>query len=370
VRKAYLTLLLLVTLSLLATPVRAQVGDSAAEFYALVNQMRVDAGLAPYGWSQALAGSAQRHADDLAAHQLASHTGSDGSTPAQRVAEAGYAAWGDGQVVGENFWSGHGTVADALDWFMGDPPHRENILSARYREVGIGVATDAEGSSYYVLDFSARPNVLPVFINDGAATTESAQVAIRLTNEEAYPQGQGTTYVGRALEFRISNTPDFEDLPWQRWEPLVVWTLPEEAGQHTVYVQLRDGAGRTAASADDILLLTGETTPSPASPTATVTPLPPTPALPLGGPSTPTSVPAETPVPLSSPAAAAISPPSPTSAYAAVVTLTPFPTWTPLPPPSSSRASEASGPLVELCVLQAMAILLGAYLALRRAGAQ
>lgn len=363
----YLPFLLI--LVLLAVPVQAQEDGRAAELYALVNDARLDEGLPPYAWSGALATSAQRHADDMAANELSSHTGSDGSTYAERIAEAGYVAWGEGEVVGENFWVGSGTAQDALDWFMDDLPHRENILSDRYREVGVGVATDAEGRSYYVLDLGARPNVLPVFINDGAEIAESSQVAVRLTNEEAYPNGRGTNYMGRAIEFRISNEPDFDELPWQSWEPLVAWTLPEEDGEHTIFLQFRDGAGRTAASADSIVLQLGEGSPVPSR---TSSPVPPSPA--------PTSVPTQTTAtaplpteaqPTASPeAGTAVSPaprPSPTPVRAGDVTSTPFPTWTPLPDAAATVTPDGSRAALGLvCGLQIVAILLGFYLALRR----
>ncbi|MCS7178104.1 MAG: CAP domain-containing protein [Anaerolineae bacterium] len=354
---------------------RAQEEHPAARFYMLVCQARLDNGLPPYGWSSLLAAAAQRHADDLAAHRRASHVGSDGSTPARRIAEAGYAAWGNGAVVGENYWTGYGDVQDALEWFMGDPPHRENLLSSRYREIGIGVATDDEGRVYYVLDFGARPNVLPVFINDGASTTESPQVAIRLTNEEAYPQGEGNAYMGRAVEVRLSNTPDFSGASWQPWAPLLPWTLPEEPGEHWVYVQFRDGAGRTAGSADSIRLvppgvsatpLAPTNTPTLPAPTDTPTPPPtPPPTVPLLPAPTPLP-PLATPTPGLSPSPAGAPFPSPPSIQA--TTRTPFPTWTPLPT-ATTRIDGGSDPLLMLLFgLEGLAIVLGVYLALRRRG--
>ncbi len=154
-----LLLALLVGVVLVPGPTVAQEGP-AAQLYAQVNQARLDNGLAPYGWSSLLAAAAQRHADDLAAHGLASHTGSDGSTPAQRILEAGYVAWGNGKVVGENFWTGFGSPEEVLEWFLSDPPHRANILSERYREIGIGFARDSEVGSITCWT-SARLNVLP-----------------------------------------------------------------------------------------------------------------------------------------------------------------------------------------------------------------
>jgi len=366
-RFAQLTLVLLALLTP-ALPVRSQ-EDPAGRFYALVNGARLENGLAPYGWSTELAASAQRHADDLAAHRMASHTGSDGSTPAQRIAEAGYGAW-EG-VTGENFWTGFGTVEEAFAWFMDDPPHRANILNPRYREIGIGVASDPEGRFYYVLDFGARPNVLPIFIDDGAATTESTEVAIRLTNEEARPQGEGTLFMGKAVEVRIGDDLDFDDRPWQPWEPLVVWTLSDRPGEHTVYVQFRDGAGRTTVSGDSILLVSGAGTPTLPPPTETSTPIPPT-GTPIPSPTstpTPTPLPTETPTP-SPTSTATLLPPSstpPPLAIAEVATPVLFPTWTPFPPTPAPPVAGGYGPVLGLlCLLHVIAALLGIYLILRR----
>jgi len=376
-------------------PSRAQEPDPLATWQSRINQARLDEGLAPYGFSSLLAAAAQRHADDLAANQITSHTGSDGSTAAERIAEAGYAAWrwnGGDLIVGENFWVGQGTIDNALAFFLEDPAHRDNILSTTYREVGIGVATDADGRTYHVLDFGARPNVLPVFINDGAARADDAQVAIRLTNEEARPGGEGVVFMGRAIEIRISDEPSFEGLPWQPWEPLVPWTLPATPGEHTVYVQFQDAAGRTAASADAIVLgdeVSVTPTPTltlvPPSPTPepTATPVPPTPTIEL----TPTMVPTSPP-PAPSPEGGAVSPSAtsesavppvvePTATVLPSLTpapveplpvgITPFPTWTPLPtstPQQEARRPDA--PVLLLLALQGLALIFGVYLALHR----
>ena len=378
------TVILVACLVLVSFPANAQEPDPIATWQSLVNQARLDEGLALYGFSTLLTAAAQRHADDLAAHQIWSHTGSDGSTSGQRIAEAGYAAWtwNSGELItGENFWTGYGTIDDAMAFFLEDPPHRDNILSTTYREIGIGVATDTEGRNYYVLDFGARPNVLPIFVNEGASSTNDPQVAVRLTNEDARPGGEGATFMGQAIEVRISDEPDFNDLPWQRWEPLVAWTLPDTPGEHTIYVQFRDAAGRTAASADAIFLGEGTPvtpTPIPPSPTPepTATPIPPSP----------------TPEPTATPEPAATSIPEPTAALTATVpptlpppptveptptpyvpspspsapSVTPFPTWTPLPTEAPPETSAPDVPLATIVALQAIAIVLGLYLVLHR----
>jgi hypothetical protein len=376
------TVLIVACLTLVSLPTSAQAPDPIVTWQLLLSEARLDEGLAPYGFSTLLAAAAQRHADDLAARGFADpddvHLGSDGTHEQQRIAEAGYAAWtwnGGESIVDENVWSG--AIEDGMAFFLEDAPHRDNILSTTYREVGIGVATDAAGRNYHVFDFGARPNVMPIFVNDGAARTDDPQVAVRLTNEEARPGGEGAIFMGRAIEIRIGDEPEFDGLPWQAWEPLVPWTLPDTAGEHTIYVQFRDAAGRTAASADTIVLREGTPstpTPVPPSPTpepaatpeptvtsvaepaatltpaVTATPEPPPAVEPTSVP--PTSLPSPVPASPSSPA------PGPS----------PFPTWTPLPTAALQEADD-SGPDVPVGVLvglQGLVLILGIYLVLHR----
>ncbi len=360
---------------------QAQEGDVAAQFYTLVNEARLDKGLDPYAISNQLNSSAQRHADDMATNQTSSHVGSDGSMPRQRIEEAIYRAWtlDNGELVaGENFWIGDGTSEDAMAFFLDDPPQQANVLSSTYREIGIGVATDADGRNYYVLDFGVRPNGLPIFVNDGAANADNPQVAIRLTNENFRPEGQGANFMGQAIEIVISNTPNFEGLPWQSWEPLIPWTLPDAPGEHTVYVMFRDAAGRTAGSTDTIILgegVVGEPAVIPPTPVPIATSIPPSPTPDAAATPAPDSVATIAPSPTIVPS------PTPTlhvpSSSSSASVVTPFPTWTPLPTPASQRDDVSSSlppwltnlqqfALPLFVVLQGLAILFGTYLVLRR----
>jgi hypothetical protein len=385
-------LMLVLCLAAAALPVSAQEADPVVTWQVVINQARLDEGLSPYGFSSLLTAAAQRHADDVAARGFTDpgdvHKGSDGTHEQQRITEAGYAAWtwSSGEpIVDENVWSGYGTIQDALAFFLGDPPHRQNILSTVYREIGVGVATDAAGRVYYVLDFGVRPNVLPIFINDGAASTADPQIAIRLTNEEARPEGQGATFMGRAIEIRISDAPDFDDQPWQAWGALVPWTLPDVPGEYTVYVQFRDAASRTAASADTIVLSEG-TTGTPASVSSTSTPSPTaTPIPPTATPIPPTATPpptvaptaAATPAPTATPTPEALPTVAPTATSPGPAALssgaTPFPTWTPLPtaaPPPQSSAPVPAWALPVVLGLQGLALVLGIAFVLWRGRGQ
>lgn len=75
--------------------------------------------------------AAQGHADDLAAHNYASHTGSDGRSPNQRVRDAGYRLPDWFPAVGNQVesisvrWQG---VAENLKRLLESPGHRTHVL--------------------------------------------------------------------------------------------------------------------------------------------------------------------------------------------------------------------------------------------------
>lgn len=133
----------------------------AAQVFAQLNQARSQAGLAPLVRNAQLDAAAQGHANDLMQNGVAlGHRGSDGSSIQQRIASAGYTA----SVVGEN-WAAYRSLANIMGFWLSDPPHRQNILDPNYHDIGIGVATNADGELIAVTDFGAlanSPQVAPV----------------------------------------------------------------------------------------------------------------------------------------------------------------------------------------------------------------
>jgi uncharacterized protein YkwD len=124
-----------------------------AQLLAMYNQVRASYGVAPLTASGVLQLSAQLHAQDCAQRGYGSHVGSDGSTTRARTARAGFT----GRITGENWvWSSGAAGAFNL-WYNQESdggPHRSNILSARYTQVGFGVAA-ANGGYYIIADFGA-----------------------------------------------------------------------------------------------------------------------------------------------------------------------------------------------------------------------
>ena len=290
-----------------------------------VNAARAAQGLPPYALNPLLTQAAQAHSDYQRDLGYWTHEGPGGSRALDRVLAVGYPA----VRVNENIYaSSLATPQSVVEWWLtADEAHRDNVLHPALREVGFGVSTDVNGVVYYTMNISAQPNVLPVFINSDSPSASSPSVTLTLTNEAIFSSEPG--HIGWADQVMISNTPDFAGATQQPWAQTISWALDAATpGIKTVYVRFIDGAGRTAASQDSIVLEN-------ATPLPTVAPRPPaqatvTPTLP---PPPPTYTPAS---PLPSLTAA------PTSALLA---LSPSPvTITNAPPPTLITAIPPAAP--------------------------
>jgi uncharacterized protein YkwD len=125
----------------------------------LINQERAAQGLPAYASQGQLQTAARLHSTDMACNGFLSHTGSDGSTVGMRVTAQAYNwSW-----VGENILATSDTSSQApqsaFDWWMNSAPHRANLLSPNYSEIGLGYIYVA-GSPYggYFTAVFARPS--------------------------------------------------------------------------------------------------------------------------------------------------------------------------------------------------------------------
>jgi uncharacterized protein YkwD len=116
----------------------------------LINTARVQAGLSQLTVNPTLAATAQGHSIDMACHGLVSHTGSDGSSPHDRMVAAGYNPTFSAEII---YSSGYPQAA--FDWWMNDQIHRDAILNANITEMGVGYAYIADtAKGYYTVDFA------------------------------------------------------------------------------------------------------------------------------------------------------------------------------------------------------------------------
>lgn len=141
------------------------------------------------------------------------------------------------QMLAENIAAGQLTPEEVMSAWMGSALHRDNILSPNAWEIGVGYYAPGR---YWVQDFGRRNGIYPVIINQEAATTDSVNVSL-------YIYGQGTW-----SEMRLRN----DDGSWTDWQPFqstLNWTLNGEAGDHTVWVEVRNGS-QTTLSSDTVTL--------------------------------------------------------------------------------------------------------------------
>lgn len=100
-----------------------------------------------------LATAARKHAKDMGRHAYFDHYSRDGRSPGDRARAAGYR-----HPVGENVAAGYPTVRAVMAGWLASPDHCANLMSAGYRDIGIGYAK-VPGSpygSYWVQDFGMR----------------------------------------------------------------------------------------------------------------------------------------------------------------------------------------------------------------------
>jgi len=131
-----------------AIPVQPVSGDVASVEQAIIdltNTYRAQSGLPPLGRDEGIMAVARSRSNDMVNRGYFGHydpvTGQSLARPL--IQALGYSR------AGENiYWSGK-ALGDlpsiAVGWFMGDAPHRDNILNTSYRVVGVGVVWNGVG---------------------------------------------------------------------------------------------------------------------------------------------------------------------------------------------------------------------------------
>lgn len=152
---AFRVYLPVITLSTVANPIEQQV-------VALTNQLRAQHGCPALTISPELSAAARAHSQDMALSDFFSHTGSNGSSLADRATAAGYQS----AMLAENLAAGYATAEQVVNgWYNETPPndgHRKNILNCSLNEIGVGyfyLADDAGNMnfrSYWTQDFGTR----------------------------------------------------------------------------------------------------------------------------------------------------------------------------------------------------------------------
>ena len=142
-----------------ALPTRATLSASRRATLCLLNRERAQRGLRPFRLSMSLSQASVRHSRDMGRKRFFEH----GDFVA-RILAAHYVtrhqAWSLGETIAWGTGS-LGTPAQTVRAWMHSPGHRANILSRRFRDIGIGIALGAPAEVHasaatYTTDFGAK----------------------------------------------------------------------------------------------------------------------------------------------------------------------------------------------------------------------
>jgi uncharacterized protein YkwD len=208
----------------------------------MVNAIRAEQvpPLPPLKRAAALDDAARYHSTDMAVDDYFSHSSHDrvdGSLVL--VCDAGarlttyYTNWNS---LSENIAAGYSSPEAVMAAWMVSDGHRANILRSTSWEIGVGYY-QGEGTygRYWTQDFGRRRDVFPVVINREAVTTDDYLVALYVYGVETWS------------EMRLRNN----DAAWSEWRTFqseLTWELPKQVGEHTVWVELRNGSQTTISS--------------------------------------------------------------------------------------------------------------------------
>jgi uncharacterized protein YkwD len=106
----------------------------------LINEERTSRGLGAVQSNGDLRDAALSHSNEMVAQQYFEHTSPQGVTFIDRIESTGYMRSARSWIVGENLVWGTGplsTPQSLVTAWMNSPPHRENLLKARFNEIGV-----------------------------------------------------------------------------------------------------------------------------------------------------------------------------------------------------------------------------------------
>ena len=124
--------------------------------FGMINQKRVEMGLAPLVWSDELAAVARLHSQNMAEFKFFSHRGLDNKLVSDRADQLKIGKW---RSIGENIAFNRGfqdPVGKAVELWLDSPTHKRNMLDANWKESAIGVAKGEDGSIYFTQVFLVR----------------------------------------------------------------------------------------------------------------------------------------------------------------------------------------------------------------------
>lgn len=146
---------------------------SSEQVIALTNQERTTQGLSPVTYSEVLSRAAEAKARDMFTNQYWAHTSPTGKEPWAFITEAGYTY----RVAGENLARDFAVSDQVVAAWMASPTHRANIVSERYKEIGVAVVNGTlEGvETTLVVQMFGSPRTTATAVVPAAQTEQLTQ---------------------------------------------------------------------------------------------------------------------------------------------------------------------------------------------------
>jgi uncharacterized protein YkwD len=132
------------------------------EIIQLINNFRIENGVAPLNVNGQLNAAAAIHSQEMTSISSAYGpvTGMQHFLPGTRHPEVtdrltavGYDNWTNSYAWGENIAYGYTSAQDVVNAWINSPEHRANILNAAFTDTGVAVAIDNAGRLFYTQDF-------------------------------------------------------------------------------------------------------------------------------------------------------------------------------------------------------------------------
>src|SRR5256886_15298843 len=124
--------------------------------------------------SDTLTSAAKWMSTDMGSRNYFAHTSLDGRSPTQRMADAGYPAFGT--WTGEDLAAGYTTTVDVLNGWINSPAHYAVLVNPQYHAIGVGrgYATGSTYGWYWAADFGGVVDVARAVPVARAVTTATA----------------------------------------------------------------------------------------------------------------------------------------------------------------------------------------------------
>lgn len=116
---------------------------SSTEIVSLTNQKRTEAGVSSLIYNLQLEQAARQKGQDMIENDYWAHVAPDGTEPWVFFVDAGYKY----RYAGENLARDFSNPQDAINAWMASPSHKDNLLSDKYKEIGIAVVEGDLGGS-------------------------------------------------------------------------------------------------------------------------------------------------------------------------------------------------------------------------------